>query len=90
MTGERRRDERHETSRIGRISGSGLLEPVECIVSDVSKTGALLVFKGDVRVPNAFTLRIAGVARNFECQVRRRAPQTLGVRFISQTGLCTA
>ena len=87
MADERRRAERHETSRVGKISGGGLPNPVECIVSDVSTTGALLVFREEVRVPNAFTLRIAGIARSFECEVRRRGPQTLGVRFTSQTDL---
>jgi len=90
MGDERRRAERHETSRIGRISGQGLSDPIECIVSDVSKTGALLVLKGEVRVPNTFMLRITGIARSFECEVRRRGPQTLGVHFTSQTDLRSA
>lgn len=81
MSDERRLAERYECSRIGKISGQGLQKPVECVVRDVSTTGALLVFKKAVVIPKAFDLRIAGIERSFECEVRRRTAQTLGVRF---------
>ena len=82
MTAERRVAPRHEVSRIGTISAGGTLKPMDCIVRDVSASGAMLVVKTTEGLPKSFRLSIAGTARDRICEVKRRTRQTLGVRFI--------
>lgn len=81
MTAERRVAPRHEVSRIGAISGDGMLKPIDCIIRDVSASGAMLVVKATEGIPRSFHLHIAGAAHTRRCEVKRRAAQTLGVRF---------
>jgi len=81
LPSERRVAARQEVSRIGQISSEQLVEAVDCMVHDLSSSGALLVLKGTGSIPNAFRLRIAGAGRTFQCVVKRRKEQMLGVQF---------
>ena len=82
MTAERRVAPRYDVSCLGTISVAGTLKPIDCIVRDVSSTGALLVLKTAEGIPRSFRLRIVGSTRERACEVKRRTAQTLGVRFM--------
>ena len=81
MLEDRRASERHECSQLGKLIAAGMKEPVDCIVRDVSRLGALIVVKDAATIPASFKLMITGVGRSRQCEVTRRAAQTLGVRF---------
>lgn len=81
MIEDRRASERYECSQLGKIIGMSLSEPVDCIVRDVSRLGALIVVKDAAAIPKSFKLMITGAGRSRDCEVTRRSAQTLGVRF---------
>ncbi|WP_289015448.1 PilZ domain-containing protein [uncultured Methylobacterium sp.] len=81
MSSERRIAERHEVSRLGQISCEQVVGMVDCMVHDLSSSGALLVLREPEKVPNAFCLMIVGTQHTFNCVVKRRAEQMLGVKF---------
>jgi hypothetical protein len=81
MLDDRRASERHECSQLGKLIAAGMQEPVDCIVRDVSRLGALIVVKNAAAIPGSFKLMITGIERSRDCEVTRRAAQTLGVRF---------
>jgi hypothetical protein len=56
----------------------------QCIMLDVSASGAKLTFEAGINVPDWFVLtlaRNAGVRR--ECEVVWRAAKSIGVRFVA-------
>jgi hypothetical protein len=68
-------------SWIGTISVAGPLKPIDCIVRDVSSSGALLVLQTTEGIPRSFRLHIVGSTRERACEVRRRTARMLGVQF---------
>ena len=78
---EQRRKPRQRTFKGGSITlPTGT---VECIVRNVSATGALLELKAPALIPNDFELIIKPELTKRFCRVVRRDALQLGVHFVS-------
>lgn len=75
---EKRISPRHRVMKPGTIgfNGSG----IECLVCNVSESGAAIEIKGAICVPESFNLTVDSEAMN--CRVVWRKYQRLGVTFI--------
>jgi PilZ domain-containing protein len=85
MLGERRKHQRHRINRIGKLQADSHSLPRDCLITDISKTGARLFAEG-VEVPDQFQLLISGdqgVRR--ECRVVWRLGGEIGVAFVART-----
>lgn len=76
---ERRRTGRYPTFQGARIVGDGR-EPIDCVVRNLSKTGACLQVATAVGVPERFALRYKP-GRAVDCHVVWRKQRLLGVEF---------
>jgi hypothetical protein len=78
---ENRRKPRQRTFKGGSIAlPTGI---VECIVRNLSATGALLELKAPALIPNEFELLIKPELTRRSCRVVRRDGLQLGVHFVS-------
>lgn len=59
----------------------GTLPPVECLVRNLSETGACLEVQGHIRPPETFTLIIRPELLRRTCAVAWRDPPRVGVHF---------
>lgn len=59
----------------------GILPPVECLVRNLSETGACLEVQGHIRPPEIFTLLIRPELRRRTCEVVWRDLPRVGVHF---------
>ncbi|MEA1835271.1 PilZ domain-containing protein [Methylobacterium durans] len=82
MFAERRGAPRYEISRIGQMTADSLKYPIDCIVRNISTSGALLVVSAPQAIPSHFRLSIAGSVHQRACEVKRRAADSLGVQFL--------
>jgi hypothetical protein len=83
MSDERRRAVRQDMRWKGLIIDSAGAIVSQCMMVNVSATGAKLVFLDATEVPDRFVLLLAkngGVRRH--CEVTWRAKKTLGVQFV--------
>ncbi len=80
MNEENRRSPRQRTYKGGSILLTHLA-PLECIVRNLSDTGACLEVPSASAVPDSFTLLIKPELRKRSCQVMWRSGQRVGVRF---------
>ena len=60
------------------VDGSG----IECLVCNVSESGAAIEIRGTICVPESFHLTVDSEAINKDCRVVWRKYQRLGVAFI--------
>jgi PilZ domain len=76
---EQRIGPRHRVMKPGTIgfNGSG----IECLVCNVSQSGAAIEIKGTTFIPDAFNLTIDSERINKNCRVVWRKYQRLGVIF---------
>jgi hypothetical protein len=81
LSDELRRSQRQRTFKGGAISFAS--EPsIECIVRNLSETGARIELERLVEVPNNFTLLIKPELLRRACAVAWRSGVLIGVRFI--------
>jgi len=79
---ERRRAERTRTYLPALVTAIGRREPIECVVRDISHTGARLELPNAASLPDAFVLRISGEHGDKNCLIARRGEGMVGVKFI--------
>jgi PilZ domain len=80
MLKERRRHERHTINRVAKIQSAGSLAR-DCLVTDISESGARLYAEGIV-IPDEFVLLLTGVkTMRRECRVVWRLGNEIGVEF---------
>jgi hypothetical protein len=78
--GEHRSDPRRRTLKAGTITfnrGAG----IDCLVRNLSATGACLELESPVGVPNAFTLVVSTDNLQRPCHVAWRSARRIGVKF---------
>jgi PilZ domain len=77
---EKRISPRHRVMKPGIIGfdDSG----IECLVCNVSESGAAIEIKSAIRVPTSFNLTVESERINKNCRVVWRKYQRLGVTFI--------
>jgi hypothetical protein len=82
---EKRRSPRHYTRRDAKVIVTGRPQPVDCVLHDISDTGARLSFGAPSnRLPRTFTLlffKDSSLKR--DCKVMWTAGSFAGVRFVS-------
>lgn len=72
--------QRHRTLKAGSIS-FGRAGVIDCVVRNVSETGACLEIESPVGIPNDFTLVIKSDNVMRPCHVAWRSARRIGVRF---------
>jgi PilZ domain-containing protein len=73
---------RRRMLKSGRIAYADRHVTIECLVRDMSATGARLKVSGSVTAPDTFELLIALDGLEANCQVVWRSGQDIGVKFL--------
>jgi hypothetical protein len=76
-----RRAPRQKTFKGGSIL-YGLAPPVDCIIRNLSETGAALQVSNPAAVPDTFQLLIKPELKKRNCRVAWRSEDRLGVEFL--------
>jgi hypothetical protein len=71
---------RHRVSKAGTIEFVGG-HPVDCVVRNLSITGAALEISGPVKIPENFMLVVPGDSLHLPCHVVWRQKYRIGVAF---------
>jgi hypothetical protein len=71
---------RQRTFKGGSVSMPG--GTVECVIRNLSDTGALLEFSASIALPDTFKLIIKPELITRDCQVAWRSEQRIGVQFV--------
>ena len=80
MTGEHRSSQRHRTFKGGSICVANA-PAIDCIVRNLSETGACLEVSGTIGIPDYFKIIIKPELVTRSCEVAWRSAQRIGVRF---------
>jgi hypothetical protein len=84
MLQERRRHTRHTINRVAKIQPAAGLLPRDCLVTDISESGARLYAEGIV-VPESFVLVLTGSQTiRRDCKVVWRLGNEIGVEFVGR------
>ena len=78
---ENRRAPRLRTLKGGSIL-FGAAATIDCVIRNISETGAALEVESPVGIPEEFTLLIKGEIIKRKCRVAWRSAKRIGVRFI--------
>jgi hypothetical protein len=82
MFSERRQHKRYVINRIAKFQVDSTALPRDCMISDISESGARL-FADGVEVPDKFSLLISGERGDQrECRVMWRLGGEIGVTFV--------
>jgi PilZ domain-containing protein len=77
--------ERH-SPRLRTLKGGsiifGLALGIDCVIRNMSKTGACLQVESPARIPTDFTLLIKPELLKRNCQIAWRSADRIGVRFV--------
>jgi hypothetical protein len=78
---EQRRSPRRRVLKAGTIS-FGTAAGIDCVVKNISDTGALISVESSVGVPNNFTLVIRADSLKREAVVKWRRARSIGIAFV--------
>lgn len=78
---EQRRSPRRRVLKAGTIS-FGIAAGIDCVVKNISDTGALISVESSVGVPNNFTLVIRTDSLRREAVVKWRRARSIGIAFV--------
>ena len=79
--GERRAEPRRKVLRGGRVMDQHGATLVEVQVREISESGCRIWSRTPAAVPDRFVIRIVGVDRQRQCEVRWREGEELGLSF---------
>jgi len=78
---EHRRSQRRRTLKGGTILfGAG--SSVDCVIRNMSETGAAIEVEGSIGIPDNFTLVIKPELAKRSCRVAWRTAKRIGVQFV--------
>jgi hypothetical protein len=80
---EKRTGERHRTLMTGRVYFRSGRSSLDCQVRNISLSGACLKGPGVTDLPDHFRLEIPARDRIYDCQIRWRLNDTIGIQFRS-------
>jgi PilZ domain len=84
MSADRRKNTRRLVRQIGTMLNTDGSILGECLMSDVSKTGARLRLQNSIELPDRFTLLLSRNGRvRRQCSVIWRSENALGVQFLA-------
>jgi hypothetical protein len=79
-------DNKRDSPRLRTIKGGSILfgfaPAIDCIIRNMSKTGAMLAVESPVGIPDDFILLIKPELTKRACHVMWRAPDRIGVKFV--------
>jgi hypothetical protein len=78
---ERRNSPRHKSLLRGCIYFNNRRAAADCLVRDISETGARLIFSAAVAIPDVFDLYIAQKEQTLRAHVQWRHGEEIGVAF---------
>jgi hypothetical protein len=81
---ERRISKRQRSFLQGRIFFNNRRSSVDCLVRDISDTGAKLVFSDAIAVPDVVELNIPNKAETHRARVQWREGEEVGVSFVPE------
>lgn len=90
MSMEQRRQPRLRVFLKGRIHFNNGASSIDCLVRDMSSTGARLLLSETATLPDRFDLFIPQKERTFRAQLRWRREEGIGVNFDEADGSETA
>lgn len=77
-----RRHQRSKSFLGAKIIFNGNHSSFDCLVKEISAGGALIKIENALSPPESFSLTLAD-GRRFECEVRWRRINTIGVEFVT-------
>lgn len=80
MSEDERNAQRHRTLKGGKIVFNDGRSTFDCVVRNLSETGAKLTVNSALGVPQRFVLAM-GDGRRFDCEVAWHTETEIGVRF---------
>lgn len=84
--GDRDMEENRRASRLRTIKGGsilfGLAPSIDCVIRNMSDTGAMLAVDSPVGIPDEFTLLIKPQLIKRSCRVVWRKADRIGARFV--------
>lgn len=78
---ENRRAPRRKVLKGGKIAFSEHFAAIDCVVRNLSETGAALEVESPVGIPDRFDLLVSGEIAERLCHVAWRSGRRIGVRF---------
>lgn len=87
MSDERRRATRQKSLLRGLVYLGNSPSAVNCLVRDVSETGARLKFAGPITVPDMLELHIPTKNQVLRGKVRWREPEEIGIAFLTENAV---
>jgi hypothetical protein len=78
---ERRRSKRNRTILSGKIIFNNRTSVLDCVVKNISSSGAKLVLPNTLRVPNEFELYIPKMRCSYDARLIRYDSEAIGVEF---------
>ena len=79
---ERRSDPRHRVLKGGTLHFNKGYSSLECVVRDLSATGARIQMGETFGVPSRFTMSISGETTRIEASLRWRNARNIGLSFL--------
>jgi hypothetical protein len=79
---ERRNDSRSRSFLGARIIFNGRNSTIDCLIRNISPTGARLLLDDNVVIPNEFELQIPKQDRSFQARLAWRRGGEFGVQFV--------
>jgi hypothetical protein len=90
QAGEARMAPRRRTLKSGKVAYSDRHVTIDCLLRDMSATGARLRVEGSVAAPDTFELLVPLDGLEAHCQVVWRSGADIGVRFLSAPRIVAA
>ena len=78
---DRRRARRVRTLKGARIVVTGGYAVYDCVIRNLSQTGALIALPTALGVPSHFEIQMDAAKQRRQCTVRRRSQNAMGVSF---------
>ncbi|MDX6806534.1 PilZ domain-containing protein [Terrihabitans rhizophilus] len=82
--GNKRNAPRMRTFKGAQLVAPGLFSTFDCIVRNMSETGALVEVPSTVGIPGVIILRLNDRTLERNCRVAWRTEQRMGLRFVSE------
>jgi hypothetical protein len=79
---ERRADQRHRVLKGGTLHFNKGYSSLECVIRDLSATGARIQMGETFGVPSRFTMSISGETTRIEASLRWRNSRSIGLSFL--------
>lgn len=87
MSDERRQAQRQKSLLRGLAYLGNSPSAMNCLVRDISGTGARLKFSGPITAPDTLDLHIPAKNQTLRCRVKWREADEIGITFINTTGV---